>query len=488
MREALVRPAAFRFAIWPGLAVIAAVAASLRLFHLNHESAWVDEAFTIHAAAGSWRDLLGQLVTDYQHPPLHTALVKIWFSVAGVGVPQARWPSAVAGILAVPAVYWLGLKTYDRRAASLAAVLLAISQLGVLYSQEARAYSLLLLLTVLAAVAFLEAFRTGQARAFGALVFLTCLLIYTHYYGALSIAGLVLYALLRRRQSRVPGWWWIIGAGVVVVAYLPWLMSGVIAAAQRNPSAARVHGVAVQILSPVYALNWFNNGKIAGVREPAPWWTLAAGCLLLTVPALIAIGRGLRDEDESRDETLLLVLLCVVPVVGVTAVGVLHVVYDVRHVSFAIAPYYLLVARGLTLIRPRAFAGIAVAGIVVWSSVALHATYTVPFKENYRDAFARLVADAQVGDCTVYGAPDDRSRADWYWTAYYIDRPPPLLVGLHQVAMHPECRRVWLLWDKNFWKSGPLSYEDAVRQLGPYEAGPRWPFLGVDLQVFTRVR
>jgi uncharacterized membrane protein len=427
------------------------------------------------------------LVTDFSHPPLHTMLVRWWFALFEVSVFGARLLSAIFGTLAVPALYWLGTLLFDRRTALIASFLLAISQLGIVYSQEARAYSLLLLLTVVATGFLVSSFQTGRRRDFVCFVVVVSLLIYTHYYSIFAVAGLLIYAFVFRSRASIPTSWWAAALVVTIVAYLPWLTSGVIESAVQNPDGARVEGLSASLASPLYALNWFNNGKISGIRKQAPLWTFPVGCLLFTAPALWALWRRSPERKRERDAETLLALVWFVVVGAVTALGSLRLVYDVRHVSFAVAAYYLLVARGVTLVSSNTLRALLIAGIVAYSAVSFRADYFVPFKENYRDAFGTLVSQAGAGDCTVYGAPNGRSDGELYWTSYYPRQAPPTLIALDQAAPRTDCTRTWLLWDRSFWKDGPLTYEAATATIGPaYEPGRKWSFLGIDLQLFVR--
>ncbi len=469
------------------MAGITLLAAGLRLFRIDAQSAWIDEAFTIHAAAGRWDDMMRILVGDFSHPPLHTIVVRWWFALFDVSVLGARLLSAMFGTLAVPALYWLGTLLFDRRTALIASFLLAISQLSIVYSQEARAYSLLLLLVIVAAGFFVRSFQTGRIRDFVWFVVVVSLLIYVHYYSIFAVAGLLMYALVFRGRASIPTSWWAAALVATIVAYLPWLTSGVIESVIQNPESARVEGVSASLASPLYSLNWFNNGKINGIREQAPLWTFPVGCLLFTAPAFWALWRRSPERKRERHAEILLALLWFVPVGAVAALGYFRLVYDVRHVSFAVAAYYLLVARGMTLVPSNLLRALLIAGIVGYWGVSFRSNYFVPFKENYRDAFGTLVSQAGAGDCTVYGAPDGRSYGEWYWTSYYHGQAPPTLIALDQAALRTDCRRIWVLWDRSFWKNGPLTYDAATAMIGPaYTPGQRWAFLRVDLQLFVR--
>jgi len=428
--------------------------------------------------------MLQILIDDFNHPPLHSVLVHWWFNLFGVGVPQARVLSAIFGTLAVAALYWLGVLLFDRRTALFASLLLAVSQLGIIYSQEARAYSLLLFLFIVATAFFVRAFRSGNIRDFALFVVAAALMLYTHYYAVFALAGLLAYATVFRRGSMIRASWWIAALVIVTVAYLPWLTSGVVESAVRNPRGAVNNLLFARPASPLYALNWFNNGKVAGVRDQAPWWTFPLGCALFTAPALIALwSRGTLDRE--RRSVSLLALLTVVPVLGVLSLGVLHIIYDIRHVSFAVAPYYLLVARGITVVSPTSVRRLLVAGILGYSALSFRADYFIPYKENYRDPMKVLATQSRAGDCSIFGAPESKSSAALYWDAYYYGQAPPTPIRLDQPSSGSECKRVWLVWDKTWWQSDAQMHA-ALREkmANAYQPGPQWSFTGMDVQLY----
>lgn len=479
------------------IAGVALLALALRLFRIDGQSAWFDEAFTIHASASPWGDMLRILVQDFNHPPLHSALVHWWFDVFGVGVLQARVLSAIFGTMAVVALYWLGSLLFDRRTALLAALLLAISQLGIIYSQEARGYSLLVFLFAIASGFFVKAFRAGNISAFACFVATATLMLYVHYYAIFALGGFVIFALVFRARSSIPALWWVAAVGVIIVAYLPWLTSGVVESAVRNPQGAVSDQLFARLASPLRALNWFNNGKVAGVRDQAPWWTLPAGFVLFTVPVLLALRAHLVKEgvrlgaasdgsDREADSVFLLAFLSVIPVVGVASLGVLHIIYDVRHVSFAIAPYYLLVARGITRVTPLMLRRLLVVAVVAYSALSFRADYFIPYKDDYRGAMRILATESRAGDCSVIPALKSDSPS-LYWDAYYHGHAPPTRVRLEKISSSVDCKRLWLVWDTAWWQSDPQTYAAFRQQVeAAYKPGRRWSFTGMDVQLYLR--
>src|SRR5262249_20796447 len=128
------------------------LAAALRLFRLDAQSVWFDEALTITDARLPASQILGSTAKDFANPPLHNYLLHGWFQVLGADPFQARLFSAVCGILSVLIVFAIVARFFGRSVAVMAAALMATSQLAVLYSQEARPYALLLLFVLVVAL------------------------------------------------------------------------------------------------------------------------------------------------------------------------------------------------------------------------------------------------------------------------------------------------------------------------------------------------
>jgi 4-amino-4-deoxy-L-arabinose transferase-like glycosyltransferase len=108
-----------------------------------------DEAYTATVFSPS----LFYAMTNYHAPNnqvLHTILVHFSTVFFGFSTWAVRLPAFLAGILIVPAAYWLGKEMYDRYTGLLAAVLIAWWPIQVVYSDNARGYSMVALLALLA--------------------------------------------------------------------------------------------------------------------------------------------------------------------------------------------------------------------------------------------------------------------------------------------------------------------------------------------------
>ena len=143
------------------LLAILLLAFALRVYRLDSQSLWYDEAVTAQVASQGIGELTRWTADDIQ-PPLYYYVAAGWLRLAGRGEWALRFPSAFFGTLTVPLMWAVALRLFGRgrsgRVAALAAALLtALSPLYVYYAQEARMYTLLTFLGLLAGYALLRA-------------------------------------------------------------------------------------------------------------------------------------------------------------------------------------------------------------------------------------------------------------------------------------------------------------------------------------------
>ncbi|GAB4290014.1 MAG: hypothetical protein Fur0025_24660 [Oscillatoriaceae cyanobacterium] len=164
------------------LAGIIALAAVLRWIGLDAKPLWLDEIMTAVFGLGrSYNDLplnrvfplqdltqifwlnpaagcgeiAGLVASQSTHPPLFFCLMHAWLKARGVGtLPDLVWGmraiASICGVATCAAIYYLGKAAFSPRIGLIAAALMAVSPFAVYLSQEARHYTLPLLLICLA--------------------------------------------------------------------------------------------------------------------------------------------------------------------------------------------------------------------------------------------------------------------------------------------------------------------------------------------------
>lgn len=194
-----------RLPAWWPLAALTLLAAALRFSTLDLQSFWYDEAFTpVHVLHASLASTLGAVVHHENTPPLWYLLIWAWSRIFGTGVVAMRFPSALAGVATVPVAWGIGRElagrsSTARRAAIVTAGLVAVNPLFVWYSQEARAYALLVLLAAVAMLCFLRAEREPTPVRLAAFAASGSLALLTHYFAVFLLIPMA--ALLVRRRA-----------------------------------------------------------------------------------------------------------------------------------------------------------------------------------------------------------------------------------------------------------------------------------------------
>ena len=185
------------------LAGIVIVGAAIRFSTLDQQSFWLDEAATWGIVSHGLGHVLSTVPKTESTPPLYYVLVWLWAQVFGTGEVGLRSFSALCGTLTIPVMWALGRRLASERVGLFAALLTAVNPLLFWYSQEARTYALLVLLSALSLLAFLRALdqpSRGRLAAWGAICALALL---AHYFAAFVVAGEAVWLLvaLHRRGS-----------------------------------------------------------------------------------------------------------------------------------------------------------------------------------------------------------------------------------------------------------------------------------------------
>ena len=195
----------------PLLLLIILVAFGLRIHQLDKSGFWLDEALTPLRSGYSVTDILSNRiiiqegVTKDTHPPLYYLVIHFGRLLLGESDFSYRFPSALAGLLLIPLLFQLARRMENLKTALLVALLAAINPLQIWYAQEARMYTLLVLLATAATLALWRAMTERHLFRWLALyIVLASLAFYTHYTAIFLIGaqGLFWSCLLWRQGHR----------------------------------------------------------------------------------------------------------------------------------------------------------------------------------------------------------------------------------------------------------------------------------------------
>jgi 4-amino-4-deoxy-L-arabinose transferase-like glycosyltransferase len=399
-----------------GLLLLVLIAFALRVAGLDRLGLAYDEAATaLMARATPVAIVAFHWDAAFEHPPVWVLLMHGWSALAGQSEFALRLLPALAGTLLIPATWRVAraLMPAAHGPDLIAALLVATAPVLVYYSQEARMYTLVVLLVVLTTL--LSRRLTMDRYAAPLFIVATWCMLGLHYYSALATAlqGVVLLvdtALTAPRPARV----WLslsIAFGLAAAPLLAWML---LAPGFRETLRVVVGAAAT---SPLGWRAFFDDlwrelsfGSIRWLPPQAVW-----GYALLPLAAAGAVAAPLSTRGEPRRIAWLAAALAIFPLLSATA---LLRTLSVRYILYCVPFLYLLAA--WTIVR---------LGRVHWAAgwLALAATlmiaglgvshYLRPYvKSDYRAMAAELAARVDPAtDLVVLEGPRQHLLAKYYF-------------------------------------------------------------------------
>ena len=172
------------------LVVLTLLGALLRLYHLGFKALWFDEAVTYWISKGSTlSEILHLNATQNSAPLLFTMLTSFMLNF-GETEFVLRLVPWLAGVLSIPAIYFLARQFVSQYPAFICAILVALAPTQVRYSQELREYSLTFLLATLILLFFTMYLQKNKLKYLVLMTGCMFLGMFTQYGLAVLIIGM----------------------------------------------------------------------------------------------------------------------------------------------------------------------------------------------------------------------------------------------------------------------------------------------------------
>jgi hypothetical protein len=312
----------------------------LRLETYDQRPLWFDERETQKLSLEVEASGLLSLARgdSFEHPSLHPLIVS-WLIHWIDPIAAIRLPSVVCGIGSVALLIWLGTLLFDRRVALVAGILMTFSVYHINYSQDGRAYTLLLVSTLgqyLSLLGFWKSQKFSQLIPFPILALCS---VYAHHLGVLIQGSLVLttIALAAVDASRGdPEARPAVLRKMMVLAFV-WILVGLVYLPQLLNTASWIDGV--QRASPFtlrFSFRFFHD-VFARWGSGGGWIATGYG-LLFAIGAVSMWGRA--------KVGVILSIWLVVPFVAFALIPSRHF-FDLRYVMMALPAFFLVVAKGI---------------------------------------------------------------------------------------------------------------------------------------------
>lgn len=470
-----------RLVLAGALCAVVTVAFFLRSYHLDLQSFWEEELFSVDLYAGKnlFQMIQFNVNSGDTQPPLYYVLLQSWMNLAGRSEFSARYLSVLFSTLTIPLVYLFGRQLFGRRVGVIAAILAMVNPFQVWYAQEARTYALTTLLTLASTICFLRAASAQRrTRLLVAYVVVTNLAILSHYFSYFVMAaqdiGLAFCWLIWRVRKYDGGPLWdkqlvpfsrstALAQALVFVPYLPWA-----------PFAARVISTFPGWHEPLSVSEMFQicfQAFTVGTSidtDLARWFTVAFFLLAATGATLGLASRYDQHENgqTSLQSSVFVLVYFLLPFAGIalyfTYTG--RTIFHERYFIIVTPALMALLARALvwgrTGILSRAWAlRITIPAalflfVVVASALSLYNYYYLPeyHKADVRAALNYVANVHEEGDAIVTTTAPGDLLVEHYKPrevpAYQLSKGTPFeesAVAAELSNLLKKYRRIWLL-------------------------------------------
>ena len=398
----------------------------LRIYQLGAENITCDEGYSIRLAGLGIDQIIKTLFTSDFNPPLHFLLLRYWTGAFGNSEVSARLPSAILGAASIFAIYKLGQLIFNRRVGLIAALLLSLSWFQVYYSQEARAYSLMVLMSILSLYYFVSLLKERNTKNSALYLVFSAFLLYSHLFGAFIVAAqniYVLYLFLAKRGKSEGAFrrWalcgWTLHQLALLAAFSPWLfvLSNQVFRAKElaNTSSWVIEKpTSMSVLQPLVSFagsTWLLLLYSAAIIGASVTSGMGKRLLLseFQAPSTTTDRTPFKDilrmgSDGAKISLLAIWLLApsfLALVISYTSVPI----YIDKYLIGSSPALYLLVARSMDRLADKSLtaAAIAIALIVSLSGYGLWDIYATVNKKQSKDMASVIDENASAGDLVI---------------------------------------------------------------------------------------
>ncbi len=464
------------------LVLIVSLGIFLRLYRIGGESLWLDEGYSINMAHMDVSELTAVTAGDV-HPPLYYVLLHYWISIFGDSEAAVRGLSALFGVLSLLVIFKVGQLLFAARGGVISCMLLSFSAFHVRYSQEARNYSLMALLTLLSFYFFIRILRERNFRTSFGYVFSTVLLLYTHNYGLFIVLAENITFLA---VSLLSGWRnfkrWVVLQGVLLGLFLPWvypLMTQISKVEKSYWISAPTEGTLVSSLSEyagsIYALPLF---------------------LVLVLLSILAFRRdaahgvtyGRPDSDISPSTAfILLSAWFLTPLVLPLLVSLFsQPIFRPKYAISASLAFYLLAAKGIDGVRSKVARALLICLVILLSLASVKVFFGKTYKEQWREAASYIDVNARPGDLILL--TQGRPVFDYYFNRtdvsikkLRVKRGRDAKEARVKALSSGKFRRVWVIMRRG------VAHDKIISKFvnEQYEVSYDKKYVGLDVCLFT---
>jgi mannosyltransferase len=371
-----------------------------KIFYLNYSSFWFDEIISVQSASMDF-GLIKHVSEWDKNPPFYYYCLSVWIKLINDSEFIVRLLSVLFSSLAAGFVFILANKLFNKTTAIISSFLFLSSDVLHYYSHEARAYSLILLLSLISTYYYFKLKESYSYKFMIALGIVNFLMIYTHYISGIIIVFQTILGFIyfEKKQKMFFLYSLILLIGLVFLRFTKKQILLIIAFNSTEKTF------------------WLQKSNYTYLKEVMGEFLLNQ---FLIIPFLVVIFLGIlilkvKNYKSMNFEILYFSLIGLGSIIIVFVLGKITPIFLDRYLIFSIPFIFILIAFSLSFIKkkiiPISFS------IVVFVFFAFKIDYKTPKSMNYKSA-VNLIKNIKISSDLIIVKTKDVK----YLFCYYYDR------------------------------------------------------------------
>jgi 4-amino-4-deoxy-L-arabinose transferase-like glycosyltransferase len=445
----------------------------LRLYDLGKQSFWLDEARGFFRANKSVSELWRGQINE-SNPPLYDIILHFYLKFSHAkDEGSIRMLSVIFGIALIPFSYFIGRYIFSGKGGLYFALLIAISPFHIYYSQDAKMYSLLALLSLGSFFTYYLCFCKTNLAYWFLYASATILLIYTHNYGAFFYFSQIIIFILLFKKFRAKTRNFLLSNLLILffiipriiylprqffLDYNPWI---------KHPQISDIFKMLANFIL-----------LVPGMQFDVPLSLALLFIAMIFSAALISAFVSAKNKTNGLDAAQFTLpdkikfIGChfFIPLAIALLLSIKKPVYVSGRYDMLVFPLFcLLIAYGFSSIKKNLLQGFFIKSIVVLTAVSLYNYYFVFYKSNDRKVSSFIMSKATKSDILIftdlsesaynfYSKPDyhpalikfPESNLGWLPRAAFKDQPAYIINELQQLnkkikPLLKKDSKIWLM-------------------------------------------
>lgn len=377
------------------LCAIVSCHAALAFHAIAAKTFWFDEGASVGIARLDAYNFLRILWRREGNMSLYYLALRAWLHF-GSSPAYVRSLSVLFSLGAVATIYFLGRRLFSPTIGLIASSLLGFNAWEIRYAQEARSYTLMVLLCTLSTLFFVKHIESSSRRDRRLYIALSALAVYAHFYSALLFAAHWLWLRFRDRER----------AGLELRR--TWSRIAILAAPVFIFIAATGAGPLNWIRRPGLSILWEFLLDICGNGGP----------LLVLAYAILCIVALLVRRNPSQTWSLRLLLLWIAaPIAIILALSIARPLFVPRYFLLCLPALCLLAAVGLSRLRTPiliAPALVLLLGLAFRGDLSYYRDDFDIKRDDWRAATEYLRTNASASDAIMFHVAMGRMSYEYY--------------------------------------------------------------------------